>query len=63
MEIVHQRIINQQLAGTKFKSPREMVSWMGAMQAQDYAMSKWAIGVRLPDSTDERNSIPPPMVI
>ncbi|MBN1815291.1 MAG: AlkZ family DNA glycosylase [Anaerolineae bacterium] len=25
---------------------------MGAMQAQDYAMAKWAIGLRLPDSTD-----------
>jgi hypothetical protein len=25
---------------------------MGAMQAQDYAMAKWAIGVRLPGSTD-----------
>ena len=24
---------------------------MGAMQAQDYAMAKWAIGVRLPGST------------
>jgi hypothetical protein len=29
-----------------------MVGWMGAMQAQDYAMAKWAIGVRLPNSTD-----------
>ena len=53
MEIVEQRIINQQLAGTKFKTPEEIVSWMGAMQAQDYAMSKWAVGVRLPNSTDE----------
>ena len=26
---------------------------MGAMQAQDYAMAKWAIGVRLPNSTDK----------
>ncbi|GHT24488.1 hypothetical protein AGMMS4957_17590 [Bacteroidia bacterium] len=25
---------------------------MGAMQAQDYAMAKWAIGVRLPGSTE-----------
>ena len=52
-EIARQRIINQQLAGTKFKSAKEVVSLMGAMQAQDYAMSKWAIGVRLPNSTDE----------
>jgi len=52
-DLVKQRIINQQLAGTKFKSPKEIVSWMGALQAQDYAMSKWAVGVRLPGSTDE----------
>jgi len=53
IDIVQQRIINQQLAGTKFKSAKELVSWMGAMQAQDYAMSKWAVGVRLPNSTDD----------
>jgi hypothetical protein len=53
IDIVQQRIVNQQLAGTKFKSAKEIVSWMGAMQAQDYAMSKWAVGVRLPGSTDE----------
>jgi hypothetical protein len=27
------------------------VAWMGAMQAQDYLSSKWAVGVRLPGST------------
>ncbi len=26
---------------------------MGAMQAQDYPMSKWAVGIRLPGSTDK----------
>jgi hypothetical protein len=26
---------------------------MGAMQAQNYAMAKWAIGIRIPDSTDK----------
>jgi hypothetical protein len=26
---------------------------MGAIQAQDYAMAKWAIGLRLNNSTDE----------
>src|SRR5882672_11073448 len=53
IEIVTQRIINQQLAGTEFKSAKEIVSWMGAMQAQDYAMAKWAVGIRLPGSTNE----------
>ena len=27
---------------------------MGAMQAQDYIMCKWAVGVRLPQSTDQQ---------
>ena len=52
-EIALIRLASQQLTGTKFKSAKEMVSWMGAMQAQDYPMAKWAIGVRLPDVTDD----------
>ncbi|HTB31819.1 MAG TPA: winged helix DNA-binding domain-containing protein [Bacteroidia bacterium] len=52
-EIAHLRLYSQQIAATKMQSPKEMVAWMGAIQAQDYAMSKWAIGVRLPGSTDE----------
>ena len=27
---------------------------MGAIQAQDYSIAKWAIGTRISDSTDER---------
>ena len=41
------RLISQKIASTEFKTPSEIVRWMGAMQAQDYAMAKWAIGVRL----------------
>ncbi len=29
------------------------MAWMGAMQAQDFAMARWAVGVRLPGCTDE----------
>jgi hypothetical protein len=47
------RISNQHLAGTKFKTARELVGWMGAMQAQDYDMARWAIGCRLVHSTDK----------
>jgi hypothetical protein len=46
------RLINQNIARTDFKSAKDIVHWMGAMQAQDYAMAKWAVGVRLPSSTD-----------
>ena len=37
---------------TKFKTPHELVAWMGAMQSQDYAGAKWSIGLRVPGSTD-----------
>lgn len=30
-----------------FNNPKDLVSWMGGIQAQDYTMSKWAIGIRL----------------
>lgn len=30
-----------------------MVAWMGVMQAQDYAMSKWAVGIRLPSAAEK----------
>lgn len=47
-EIVKSRLINQQIAETKFTSAHEIVTWMIALQAQEYAMAKWAIGLRLP---------------
>lgn len=53
-QIANLRLINQHIAGTKLKAPKEIVSWMGAIQAQDYPMAKWAVGVRLPGSTDKQ---------
>jgi len=50
--ISNARLITQQIAATRFTTPKEMVGWMGAMQAQDYNMAKWAIGLRLPGTTD-----------
>src|SRR4030042_857488 len=47
------RLASQQLTGTKLSSPKELVAWMVGMQAQDYLMAKWAIGVRQPGSTDQ----------
>jgi hypothetical protein len=52
-DISHARLLNQQITGSTFGSARELVYHMGAMQAQDYPMAKWAIGVRLPGSTQE----------
>jgi hypothetical protein len=42
---------SHQLGNPEFNEPKELVAWMGAIQAQDYGMSKWAIGVRLKSAT------------
>lgn len=56
-DIVHFRLVNQQIARTTFTTPDRIVSHLVAMQAQDFAMAKWAIGVRLPgwNNTDIEN--------
>jgi hypothetical protein len=48
------RLRNQRIAASEFKTAKEIVSWMGAMQAQDYPMSKWAIGLRLAEISYEK---------
>jgi len=45
-DIIHYRLINQQLAATDFTSSAALVRWMGCIQAQDFAGAKWAIGSR-----------------
>lgn len=52
-DIANIRLSSQQIAGTKLKSAKEIVGWMGAMQAQDYKMAKWAIGIRTPGATEK----------
>ncbi len=46
------RLKNQLISGSASSNPEEVVAWMGAMQAQDYGMAKWGIGVRLQGGTD-----------
>ena len=41
------RLTNQQVSYHQFTKPAEVVAWMGAMQAQDYGMVRWAVGLRL----------------
>jgi hypothetical protein len=47
-ELLNERLHNQQLTGSTRQSPADVVSWMVAMQAQDYPAAKWAIGLRAP---------------
>jgi hypothetical protein len=47
MNISSLRLYNQHISEARFNSPEDIVQWMGAIQAQDYYGSLWAIGVRL----------------
>lgn len=46
-QIANLRLENLHLSGGKYKNPTDLVSYMGALQAQDYYMSKWAAGIRI----------------
>lgn len=51
-EIAQARLVNQQIAQSQAKHPGDVVAALGAMQAQDYNAALWAVGVRLPGSTE-----------
>ena len=40
------RLLNQQLVAQQFNKPDEVVRYMGAMQAQEYRMMRWAVAMR-----------------
>lgn len=45
-EIIRQRLVNQRLGFTTFTQAEQVVAWLGAMQAQEYASAKSAVGLR-----------------
>ena len=47
MNPVSARLLNQQLICPQFSSPHDVVEWMGAVQAQEYRMMRWAVGMRM----------------
>ena len=47
------RLLNQQLVSPQFKTPEEVVSHMGAIQAQDYRMVRWAVEMRTKSPSHE----------
>lgn len=46
------RLVNQHLAGATLRTAGEIVSALGAVQAQDYASAKWGIAQRTVGATD-----------
>ncbi len=53
LDIVHRRLHNQLITQRAFEKPGDVVRWLGAVQAQDYAAAKWAVGLRLQGATDD----------
>jgi len=49
--IARQRLFNQRLIASTLRHPAEVVHWLGAAQAQDYAGAKWSLGMRLDPNT------------
>lgn len=45
-DVLSLRLYNQYLEGRTLERPEDVVRWMGAVQAQDYAGAKWAIAQR-----------------
>jgi len=45
-EVARLRLRNQRLASAPLPSPAEAARWLGAVQAQDYLGSLWALGLR-----------------
>jgi hypothetical protein len=55
--LLHQRLSNQRLHRTDFTTAAEVVAWLGAVQSQDFAGARWALGLRargLSDGAVER---------
>ena len=52
LDIAHRRLINQHMGVAPFETPHEVVKWLVASQAQDYAGAKWALGLRLQGAHD-----------
>src|ERR1700741_582785 len=52
-ELLNYRLVNQHIVESVFKKPEELVGYFGAIQAQEYAVTKWSIGLRLKHLNDE----------
>ncbi len=53
MDILAHRLASQQIGvGERHSTPAALVAHLGAVQAQDYAGCKWALGLRLGNATE-----------
>jgi hypothetical protein len=52
MDVAHARLYNQRLSASAFRTPEDVVTWMGAVQAQDYPGARWALALRMRRASD-----------
>ncbi len=52
LDIAHRRLHAQHIAQASFEKPGDVVRWLGAVQAQDYLGSLWAVGLRMRQATE-----------
>jgi hypothetical protein len=50
--ILADRLHNQRLSASEFKKPADVVRWLGAVQAQDFNGAKWALALRMRQTTN-----------
>ena len=53
--IAERRLENQLITRAGPSRPADVVSWLGAVQAQEYEAAKWAVGLRMPSETADGN--------
>jgi hypothetical protein len=52
LDLARYRLHNQHIARAMFDKPSDIVGWLGAVQAQDYLGSLWALGLRTRNATE-----------
>jgi len=52
VSIARERLRNQRIGGRPLKRAVDVVRWLVASQAQDFAGAKWALGLRMSGATD-----------
>ncbi|MGH8636155.1 MAG: winged helix DNA-binding domain-containing protein [Burkholderiales bacterium] len=51
-ELLRLRLRSQRAIGARHETPADVVSWLGAVQSQDYAAAKWALAQRVATTSD-----------
>jgi hypothetical protein len=51
-DIASSRLHNQHIAVARFERPGDVVTWLGAVQAQDYLGALWAVGLRMRNAVE-----------